>query len=77
MKNPGVLFVGASKMAALATRPPVAAGGAYYWWPLPAPHMPAAAVAEVLVPGRAGEQPVPPVWRRTDDPGRKEQSAAG
>jgi len=31
----------------------------------------------VLVPGRAGEQPVPPVWRRTDDPGRKEQSAAG
>lgn len=76
LKKPGLLFVGASKMAALATRTPVAAGGDYYLWPLPAPQMPAAALAELLVPVRAGE-PLTPVWRRTDDTGRKEQSAAG
>ena len=77
LKKPGLLFVGDSKMAALATRTPVAAGGDYSLCPLPATQIPAAALAELRAPVRAGTQSRTPVWRRTDDTGRKEQIAEG
>ena len=77
LKKHGVLFVGDSKMAALATRTHVAAGGDYYLGPLPATQMPAAALAELLAPVRAGAQSLTPVWRRNDDTGRKEKIAEG
>jgi hypothetical protein len=77
LKNPGLLFVGDSKMAALATRTHVAAGGDYYLCPLPATPRPAAALAALLAPVRAGTQSLTPVWRRNDDTGRKEKIAEG
>ena len=74
LKKHGLLFVGDSKMAALATRTPVAAGGEYYWWPLPAPHMPAAALAALLAPGRRRARPC---GGALTTPGAKSRSLKG
>lgn len=77
LQKRGLLFVGDSKMAALATRTHLAAGGDYYLCPLAVTQMPAAELAEVLAGVRAGTQPLTPVWRRNEETGRKEKLAEG
>jgi transposase len=62
----GVTYVGACKMAARQTRATIAASGDYYLCPLASTQLPAAELAELLVPVWRGEQPVHAIYRPAD-----------
>ncbi|MDQ2806701.1 MAG: transposase [Chloroflexota bacterium] len=65
----GLLYVGDTKMAALATRAHVQSGGDYYLCPLAATQCPPATRAAYLAPVLAGDQPLTPITRlRADGP---------
>src|SRR5712692_7148076 len=59
----GVTYIGAAKMAALATRAYVAASANYYLCPLPATPVPAEALEGLLTPVWGQQQALTPVWR--------------
>ncbi len=59
----GVTYIGAAKMAALATRAYVAASANYYLCPLPATQVPAEELERLLTPVWARQQALPPMWR--------------
>ena len=73
----GLLYVGDSKMAALATRVHLAAGGDFYLCPLSAVQMPAATLADLLTPVRTGAQRLQAVWRADEETGCREKIAVG
>jgi hypothetical protein len=59
----GLTYIGAAKMAALATRASVAARGNYSLGPLPAPQGPAEGGERLLAPVWEQRQELTPVWR--------------
>jgi transposase len=63
LKQPGVLYVGDCKMAALATRAYLAASDDHYLCPLSAVQMPAATLRALLEPVWTGKQALTPVHR--------------
>ena len=73
----GLLYVGDCKMAALATRIHLAAGGDWYLCPFSSVQMPAATLSELLAPVRSGAQAVQPIWRTNEETGRREKIAEG
>jgi len=77
LQRRGLLYVGDSKMAALATRVHLAAGGDYYLCPLPATQIPAAHLAEVVAPVVSGAIKAQAIKRRNDETGRWEKLAQG
>jgi transposase len=62
----GLTYVGDCKMAALRTRATIAASGDYYLCPLFSTQMPAAELAELLVPVWRGAQPLRAIYRPAD-----------
>ena len=77
LQRRGLLYVGDSKMAALATRVHLAAGGDSYLCPLPATQIPAAHLAEVVAPVVSGAIKAQAIKRRNDETGRWEKIAQG
>lgn len=77
LQRRGLLYVGDSKMAALATRVHLAAGGDYDLCPLPATQVPAAHLAEVVAPVVSGALKAQAIKRRNDETGRWEKIAQG
>ena len=77
LQRRGLLYVGDSKMAALATRAHVAAGGDYYLCPLPATQVTPAQLAELLAPVLSGELKPVALKRRNDETGRLEKIGEG
>ncbi len=63
LQQPGVLYVGDCKMAALATRAYMAGCHDHYLCPLPAVQMPADTLHALLAPVHTGEQALTPVHR--------------
>lgn len=72
----GLLYVGDSKMAALATRVFVQAGGDHYLCPLPKTQLSDATLAEYLAPVWADELEPTPIFR-TDATGERKEIAVG
>ncbi len=72
----GLLYVGDCKMASLATRAGVQAGGDYYLCPLSAVQLPPEALAALLAGVRDGTQPVQAIHRERPD-GTAEHLADG
>ena len=63
LAEPGVLYIGDCKMAALATRAFIQAGGDFYLCPLSEKQMPLATLEGYLKPVWAGEQPTETIQR--------------
>jgi transposase len=74
--TPGLLHVGDSKMAALATRAFVQSCGDAYLCPLPERQVSVELLATYLAPVWTGKQPLTTVYQ-TDDDGSKQQIAEG
>lgn len=72
----GLLYVGDSKMAALATRAFVQEGGDHYLCPLPKTQLSDATLAEYLAPVWADELELTPIFR-TDATGERKEIAVG
>lgn len=72
----GLLYVGDSKMAALATRAFVQEGGDHYLCPLPKTQLSDATLAEYLAPVWADELEPTPIFR-TDATGERKEIAVG
>jgi transposase len=72
----GLLYIGDCKMASLATRAGVQAGGDYYLCPLPAVQVPPETLATYLAGVQDGTQPVQAIHREQAD-GTQEQLADG
>ncbi len=72
----GLLYIGDCKMASLATRAGVQAGGDYYLCPLPAVQVPPETLASYLAGVQDGTQPVQAIHREQAD-GTQEQLADG
>src|SRR5215210_2530326 len=72
----GLLYVGDCKMASLATRAGVQAGGDYYLCPLPAVQVPPETLGTYLAGVQDGSQPVQAIHRAQAD-GTAEQLADG
>jgi transposase len=72
----GLLYIGDSKMGALATRAFVQAGGDYYLCPLGLVQLPADVLHSYLAPVWTEEQALTPIYRQREN-GRWEQIAAG
>jgi transposase len=77
LQRRGLLYVGDSKMAALATRLHLAAGGDYYLCPLPATQVTPAHLVELVAPVVSGEVKPVALKRRNDETGRWEKIAEG
>ncbi len=77
LQRRGLLYVGDSKMAALATRIHVAGGGDYYLCPLPQTQVSAAVLQELLTPVRAGTRTPEAIKRFNAATGRWEKIAEG
>jgi transposase len=67
LAEPGLLYIGDCKMAALATRAFIQAGGDHYLCPLSEKQMPPATLAAYLQPVWAGEQATQPIQRAQPD----------
>ncbi len=76
LAEPGLLYIGDCKMAALATRAFIQVGGDYYLCPLSEKQMPPATLAAYLQPVWAGEQAIQPI-QRTQADGTLETIAEG
>ena len=63
LAQPGVLYVGDCKMAALETRAYIAGSSDHYLCPLSAVQMPAVDLQALLMPVWTGAQPLTPVYR--------------
>ena len=72
----GMLYVGDSKMGALATRAFVQSGGDYYLCPLGLVQVPAEVLQRYLAPVWTEQQALTPVYRQRED-GSQEQIAEG
>jgi transposase len=72
----GLLYIGDSKMGALATRAFVQAGGDYYLCPLGLVQVPAEVLQRYLAPVWTKEQALTPVYRQREE-GSQEQIAEG
>lgn len=74
----GILYVGDSKMAALATRAYVQASADHYLCPLPAVQMPSAELQALLAPVWTGQQVLTPINRASEaTPDKPEPIAEG
>ena len=74
----GMLYIGDSKMAALATRTYVASSADYYLCPLPAVQMPAIELQALLAPVWTGQQGLTPIHRDSEaTPDKPEHIADG
>ena len=76
MGRRGLLYVGDSKMGALATRAFVQAGGDYYLCPLGLVQVPAEVLHRYLAPVWTEQQALTPVYRQCED-GSQKQIAEG
>jgi transposase len=65
LQRRGLLYVGDCKMAALATRAVLQAGGDFYLCPLPAIQLPDAELETYLAPVWSGQQALQPIARET------------
>jgi transposase len=72
----GLLYVGDCKMAALATRAFIQAGGDFYLCPLPAVQLSAEELDTYLQAVWAGQQPLTPIYQERED-GKRERIAEG
>jgi len=72
----GLLYIGDSKMGALATRAFVQAGGDYYLCPLGLVQLPADTLRSYLAPVWTKEQALTPIYRQREN-GDQEQIAVG
>jgi transposase len=76
MGRRGLLYIGDSKMGALATRAFVQSGGDYYLCPLGLVQVPAEVLQSYLAPVWTGQQALTPVYRQREE-GSQEQIAEG